>query len=129
VTRTQPWLESFPWETIVAQNAVLCRAKGALHRPTSEGYEKTRDLWVQSYRQSMTLDEAVFLCCQCHRQAPFCFYNGNTFASVIALVIKRLDLDPIQAHVVRSLACHIVAGVSSVEEEESFRRYCESISG
>jgi hypothetical protein len=31
--------------------------------------------------------------------------------------------------VVRSLACHIVAGVSSVEEEESFRRYCESMSG
>jgi hypothetical protein len=61
--------------------------------------------------------------------APFCFYNGNTFASVIALVIKRLDLDPIQALVVRSLACHIVAGVSSVEEEESFRRYCESMSG
>lgn len=59
----------------------------------------------------------------------FASYNGNTFASVIALVIKRLDLDPIQAHVVRSLACHIVAGVSSVEEEESFRRYCESMSG
>jgi hypothetical protein len=114
---------------IVAQNAVLCKAKGALHRPTSEGYENTRDLWVQAYRQSMTLDEAVFLCCRCHRLAPFCFYNGNTFASVIALVIKRLDLDPIQALVVRSLACHIVAGVSSVEEEESFRRYCESMSG
>ncbi len=90
MTRSQPWLESFPWEMIVAQNAVLCRAKGALHRPTSEGYEKTRDLWVQAYRQSMTLDEAVFLCCRCHRLAPFCFYNGNTFASVIALVIKRL---------------------------------------
>lgn len=36
--------------------------------------------------------------------APFCFYNGNTFASIIALVIKRLNLPAEQAHVVRSLA-------------------------
>jgi len=75
----------------------------------------------------MNLDDAVDLCRRCHRLAPFCFYNGNTFASIVTLVIKRLELPPEQAAVVRSLAGHIVAGVSSGEEEAAFREFCESL--
>jgi len=75
----------------------------------------------------MTLDEAVELCRRCHRLAPFCFYNGNTFASIIALVIKRLDLSPEKHHLIRSLAGHIVAGVATGEEEKAFREFCESM--
>lgn len=70
----------------------------------------------------MRLDEAVDLCRRCHRMAPFCFYNGNTFASIIALVIKRLSLPADQAFVVR-----IVAGVATSEEEDAFRAFCESL--
>jgi hypothetical protein len=61
--------------------------------------------------------------------APFCFYNGNTFASIIALVVKRLELPPAKAAVIRSLAGHIVAGVSTGEEEKAFREFCESLDG
>jgi hypothetical protein len=50
----------------------------------------------------MPMDQAVDLCQRCHRLAPFCFYNGNTFASIIALVIKKLELPPEQAVFVRS---------------------------
>ena len=75
----------------------------------------------------MPLDEAVELWRRCHRLAPFCFYNGNTFASIIVLVIKRLNLPAEQAHVVRSLAGHIVAGVATGEEERAFREFCESL--
>lgn len=31
------WLEAYPWEFVVAQNAVLCAAKNALHKSTSSG--------------------------------------------------------------------------------------------
>ena len=75
----------------------------------------------------MGLEEAVELCRRCHRLAPFCFYNGNTFASIIVLVIKKLGLPPDQTHVVRSLAGHIVAGVAKGEEEQAFREFCESL--
>lgn len=75
----------------------------------------------------MRLDEAVTLCRQCHWLAPFCFYNGNTFAGIIRDVIRGLDLPPAQAHVIRSLAGHIVAGVSTGEEEKAFREFCESV--
>ena len=67
------------------------------------------------------------LCRRCHKLAPFCFYNGNTFASIIVLVIKKLDLPPDEAFVVRSLAGHIVAGVSDELEEKEFREFCEKL--
>ena len=86
-----------------------------------------KELWESRHRQTIPLDEAVELCRRCHRLAPFCFYNGNTFASIIALVIKRLSLPSDQAHVVRSLAGHIVAGVATGEEEMAFREFCESL--
>ena len=75
----------------------------------------------------MALDEAVGLCRRCHRLAPFCFYNGNTFASIIVVVIKNLELPPDRAEVVRSLAGHIVAGVATGEEEKAFRAFCERL--
>ncbi len=125
--QVQPWLEAFTWEVVTAQNAVLCQAKNALHKPTSDGHDTTRSLWDSLHRQPMSLDEAVDLCRRCHRMAPFCFYNGNTFASVVALVIRTLDLPNDRAAAVRSLAGHIVAGVASEEEEAAFREFCEGL--
>ena len=121
--RVKPWLAPFTWEIVTAQNAVLCQAKNALHKPTSDGHETTQRLWEERHLQPMPLDDAVDLCRRCHRLAPFCFYNGNTFASIIALVIKRLDLPPEQAVIIRSLAGHIVAGVSTGEEEKIGRAH------
>jgi hypothetical protein len=112
---------------VTAQNAVLCHARNALHKPTSDGHEQTRVLGEAHYLESMPLDEAVELCRKCHRLAPFCFYNGNTFASIIALVLRTITLPPDQAVVIRNLAGHIVAGVASEEEESAFRAFCESL--
>lgn len=122
---TQAWLADFTWEIVTAQNAVLCAAKNALHKPTSDGHDTTRELWEQRHTQEMRLDEAVDLCRRCHRKAPFCFYNGNTFASIIALVIKKLPLPADEAFIIRSLAGHIVAGVATEEEERAFREFCD----
>lgn len=121
------WLAPFTWEIVTAQNAVLCQAKNALHKPTSDGYHDTRVLWESRHLEPMRLAEAVDLCRRCHRMAPFCFYNGNTFASIIALVIKKLLLPADQAYVVRSLAGHIVAGVATDDEQTAFREFCESL--
>lgn len=122
---TRAWLADFTWEVVTAQNAVLCAAKNALHKPTSDGHAETKALWDLRHPQVMRLDEAVDLCRQCHRKAPFCFYNGNTFASIIALVIKKLALPAEEAFIIRSLAGHIVAGVATEEEVRAFREFCE----
>ncbi len=127
MTQIRPWLAPFTWEIVTAQNAVLCQAKGALHKPTSDGHDVTKRLWERRHRESMRLDQAVDLCRRCYRMAPFCFYNGNTFVSVIAVVIRKLELTPAKAYVVRSLAGHIVAGVATSEEETAFREFCASL--
>ncbi len=113
---------------VTAPNAILCSAKIALHKPTSDGHDMTMKLWDGQHLLPMNLDEAVDLCRRCHRMAPFCLYNGNTFSSIITLVIRKLDLPPHQSQIVRSLAGHIVAGVGSDEEVRAFREFCESLS-
>jgi len=121
------WLAIYSWDFVTAQNALLCQAKKALHKPTSDDHDSTRDLWESRHRQPMCLDEAVELCRSCHRMAPFCFYNGNTFAAIIRDVVGLMNLPPEQAVVVRSLAGHIVAGVATGEEEQAFREFCQSL--
>lgn len=121
------WLEAFSWEVVTIQNRHLCEAKNALHKPTSDGYEATKKLWESNHTTQMTLAEATDLCRRCHRMAPFCFYNGNTFASIMALVVKRLGLPEDQAFIIRSLAGHIVAGVGTEEEVKAFQTFSDSL--
>jgi hypothetical protein len=121
------WLAPFTWEMVTAQNAVLCQAKNALHKPTSDGHESTRELWESHHKTVMTLEQAVDLCRRCHKMAPFCFYNGNTFASIVALVIRKIDLPAVEAHLMRSLAGHIVAGVATEEEVLAFKTLCTKL--
>jgi len=123
------WLAEFTWEMVTAQNAVLCAAKNALHKPTSDGHDATKELWESKHREVMRLDEAVDVCRRCHRLAPFCFFNGNTFVSIIALVVRALNLLADKAYVVRSLAGHIVAGVATDAEAKAFREFCEELDG
>jgi hypothetical protein len=120
------WLAPFDWEIVRAQNAVLCQAKNALHKPTSDGHDATKALWDSRHKEAMSLEEAADLC---HRMAPFCFYNGNTFASIIRLVIKKLDVSEERKVVARSLAGHIVAGVATAEKERAFREFCAGLDG
>ncbi|HNQ87698.1 MAG TPA: hypothetical protein PKM73_03580 [Verrucomicrobiota bacterium] len=114
------WLAPFTWPVIVETNRQLCLPKGALHKPTSDGYEPTRQLWEARHRTEMSLAEATDLCRRCHRLAPFCCFNGNTFVAVIRRVLTGLALPPEQAAALRSLAGHIVAGTATPEEQATF---------
>jgi len=114
------WLAPFAWAVIVETNRQLCLPKGALHKPTSDGYDATRQLWKSRHRAEMTLAEAADLCRRCHQLSPFCNFNGNTFVAIIRRVIAGLNLPPDQAAALRSLAGHIVAGTATPEEQTAF---------
>ena len=120
------WLAEVPWDLVMFQNAALCQQKNALHKPTSDGHDATKALWESQHQQPMTLFEVVELCRRCHRMAPFCFYNGNTFAAIARLLIGNLNLPGSKAAVIRSLAGHIVAGVATDEEVKAFRAFSDS---
>jgi hypothetical protein len=117
----RPWLASFDWEIVTEINRGLCRQKKALHKPASDGYQPAKNLWQKSQSQKLDLAEALEICLKCHRLAPFCFYNGNTFAAIARDFIAELSpkLAPDQAYVLRSIAGHIVAGtVTAIERKQ-----------
>ena len=122
------WLRAFDWNVIVATNQQLCVLGSALHRPTSDGYKVTRDLWESTHLQPLRLAEATDLCRRCHRLAPFCNFNGNTFVTIIRKVIGSLPFPVDQVTVLRSLAGHIVAGVATLEEQRTFLEVLTKIS-
>jgi hypothetical protein len=106
------WLKDWPWQTVVAINAGLCKEKHALHQPTSDGYEPAQRFWEQSRARELTLRETLDICRRCHKLAPFCFYNGNTFAAIGRTLIQPLlqKMPPVKAHSFRSVVGHYIAG-------------------
>jgi hypothetical protein len=112
------WLRDWPWDTVVSINAGLCKEKRALHKPTSEGNTPAKELWESSRTRKLTLRETFDICRQCHKLAPFCFYNGNTFVAIgrtlILPLLRRMPPDRAQAF--RSVVGHYIAGTAGAEE-------------
>jgi len=107
----------------------LCQAKNAAHKPTSEGHEAARSLWEKNRSKELSLQELLQLCFQCHRLAPFCNYNGNTFVAVVKTLLtdtlSRMPAD--KAHVLRSIAGHIVAGTATNIETKQLDRILKGL--
>jgi len=114
----QRWLKDWPWATVAAINAGLCKEKNALHKPTSDGYKPAEKLWNDSRKRELTLRETLEVCRQCHKLAPFCFYNGNTFAAIGRTLIQGLlrKLPPVKAHSFRSVVGHYIAGTAGADQ-------------
>ncbi len=115
---TQRWLRDWPWETVVVINAGLCKEKKALHKPTSDGYMPAKKLWESSRTRALTLRETLDICRQCHKLAPFCFYNGNTFVAIGRTMIQDLlrKMSPVEAQAFRSVVGHYIAGTAGADE-------------
>jgi hypothetical protein len=111
----KPWLAPFDWEIVTEINRGLCKQKHALHKPTSDGHQPAKILWEKSQAAELSLTDALQVCLQCHRLAPFCFYNGNTFAAIARDFIAELSpgLAADKTHILRSIAGHIVAGTAT----------------
>ena len=109
----RPWLVSFDWKIVTEINRGLCSQKNALHKPTSDGHEPAKILWEKNQFTELSLTDALQVCLQCHRLAPFCFFKGNTFAAIARDLIEELQLAANKSFILRSIAGHIVAGTAT----------------
>jgi hypothetical protein len=124
------WLAKFSWEAVTAINAQLCETKSALHKPTSDGHDEARALWESNHRKEMSWEDAVHLCRKCHKIAPFCFFNGNTFAAISKIALKGAEgLTVMDRHFLESISAHIVAGTETSEETQQFRTLLQKVDG
>jgi hypothetical protein len=124
----QRWLKAFSWASVTRNNAAICQARSALHKPTSEGHEPAKRLWEAAIDRELRLLEALDICRECHRLAPFCFYNGNTFAGIARAMLHPLlqRLDAPTAFAFRSSTGHYVAGTIGREEMEQVLKSIEA---
>ena len=114
------WLESAPWSTVVTVNAELCQKDNQPHGPNPAGYNAAKKLWDESAQRNIKLRDALDLCRQIHKVAPFRSFNGNTVAAVAKLIVGEAlqPLPPVQAQIARSTVSHYVVGAIKPRELE-----------
>jgi hypothetical protein len=76
------FLKNRSWELVVGLNQGACARGKAQHGKNSESYAAVEKSWRERQSEIGTLAETIEFLRQCHRRAPFLFFNGNTFADV-----------------------------------------------
>jgi hypothetical protein len=116
----EKWLEKAPWEVVVQINQSFCTGETTPHRP-GKGFDATQQLWNQAATQPMRFRELLDLCHKCHNQAPFAFFNGNTFAKVLQHLLKdaAAALPSLEGRMLQTAAANYVAGTIGKRELES----------
>src|SRR6266545_8330473 len=76
------FLKNRSWELVVGLNRGACARGGAQHGFNRKTQAATASEWENKQQQVLFLAETIEFLRQCHRRAPFRFFNGNTFADV-----------------------------------------------
>jgi len=118
ILEKRAWLAPFSWEFIETINQIACQNGGYLHKASSDGFEETKSLWLQNQHKEMTFPETMDFLFSCHRKAPFCFLNGNTFVGIARKITESVHLNAVNSHILRSICGHIVAGTVKADERE-----------
>lgn len=107
------FLKNRDWELVVRLNRGACERGRAQHGQNSEGYAAAEAAWRARQPQVATLEETIEFLRRCHRQAPFLFFNGNTFADVGRTLVDFLfaEMPTGRRREVMSAVAHYIAGV------------------
>src|ERR1017187_440711 len=125
------FLKNRSWELVIGLNRGACARGGAQHGFNRETQETCRREWEATQPQVLSLDETLAFLRQCHRRAPFLFFNGNTFADIGRQIAAALfaDLQHGRRREVVSVVAHYIAGVLDREiMVEIVESLCQSAS-
>src|ERR1035438_8348384 len=111
------FLKNRSWELVVGLNRGACARGSAQHGFNRETQEACRREWEEKQREVLTLEETIEFLRQCHRRAPFLFFNGNTFADVARQITAALfaELPTTRRREAISAVAHYIAGVPDHE--------------
>jgi len=107
------FIKNRSWELVVGLNRGACARGGAQYGQNSESYAAVEGEWGRFQLEIRSLAETIEFLRQCHRRAPFLFFNGNTFADVGRTVVDFVfaDLHTGRRREVMSAVAHYIAGV------------------
>lgn len=120
------FLQNRSWESVVSFNRGTCERGGAQHGFNSESYSAVEIQWNEWQKRECTLIELLDFLRGCHRNAPFLFFNGNTFAGIGRQIITLVmaDLPAARLREVISAVAHHIAGVL---DRDSMMQIVESL--
>lgn len=107
------FIKNWDWQLVVSLNRGACSRRGAQHGFSRATQEACAAEWTTKQQQALSLEETIDFLRQCHRRAPFLFFNGNTFADVGRQIAAALfaDLPTTRRREVMSAIAHYIAGV------------------
>jgi len=112
------FIKNWDWQSVVRINRGACERGRAQHGFNTETGAACEAEWEETRREVVTLQQTFDFLKKCHRQAPFLFFNGNTFASIGRELSFALfsDLPPVRKREVASAIAHYIAGVLGLGE-------------
>ena len=115
------FIKNWDWQFVASFNRGACERGKAQFGHNSEAYERVRQRWETVHPKTLTLGEALNFLLQCHRAAPFLFFNGNTFGEIARRMVDAIYVEfPLsRRREAGSLAAHFVAGVLDGKSMES----------
>lgn len=107
------FIKNRSWELVVGLNRGACARGGAQHGFNRETQETCKREWEDKQQQILSLAEVIEFLRQCHRRAPFLFFNGNTFADIGRQIAAALfaELPANRRREAVSAIAHYIAGV------------------
>src|SRR5439155_9166456 len=114
------FIKNWDWQLVTSLNRGSCDRGKALHGHNSETHERVRQRWEEHRPQELTLGNTLDFLLECHRSAPFLFFNGNTFGEIARRIVDAIFIEfPLgRRREASSLAAHYVAGVLDRESME-----------
>lgn len=115
------FIKNWNWQFVTGFNQGSCERGKAQFGHNSEAHAQVQKRWETLRPQILTLGEALDFLLQCHRAAPFLFFNGNTFGEIARRIVDAVFIEfPLaRRREAASLAAHYVAGVLDRKSMES----------
>src|ERR1039458_9297117 len=79
------FIKNWNWQLITGLNRGSCDRGKALYGHNPETHEKVRLRWETRQKQELTLAEILDFLLECHRSAPFLFFNHGTQSELTGL--------------------------------------------
>ncbi|MDB6040182.1 MAG: hypothetical protein JWM99_4023 [Verrucomicrobiales bacterium] len=120
------FLKNWDWQSVVSLNRGACERGGAQHGTNSESIAAISTEWGGRHIQTVTLADSLDYLRNCHRRAPFLFFNGNTFADIGRTFSDYLfaEMPTGRRREATSAIAHYIAGVL---DRESMIEIVESL--
>jgi hypothetical protein len=107
------FIKNWDWQFIISLNRGSCERGKAQHGNNPRTHEGVRKRWEERRVRELSLGETLDFLLECHRSAPFFFFNGNTFSEIARRIVDAVFIEfPLaRRREASSLAAHYVAGV------------------